>query len=192
MKLHCFYIKQDEIKDPELCKFIDINLQKMDFGDNLYMYAYTKDKKIANEFKKLRNMDKFIYNIIRNVTKEQYEKLIKDIPSAHLTYFPLTTRVSDGLGHLTMPLTDSETIILDDEGFFCIFEDSMDLIEPMRCILPIISKEWRKKIGWDTLNMIHDIMCKISIGEYDSCAINYFVESDEFNIMMLYFKELFI
>ena len=60
MKLICYYLSMDYIKNMGLWDFI---ASERDIKNNICLYAYTTKKKIAKEFEKYRDMNKFIKRV---------------------------------------------------------------------------------------------------------------------------------
>lgn len=90
MKIHCFYLN-----------LLNEYLENPDTHLSLSLYAWTTDKKLAKDFIKTRNMDKYVYR-----QKDYDDKFLKNrnVNILQLEYQPLC----DGIDEVLIPMTWQE------------------------------------------------------------------------------------
>lgn len=84
MKVYKFFKIPSDGDDRETC-----------LEDKYILYAITNNKEYAKRFKEDRNMDKFIYQVNKDVTKEEYSSMCNENRGAVLMVHTLDT-VKDG------------------------------------------------------------------------------------------------
>ena len=164
MKLICYYLSMDYIKNMGLWDFI---ASERDIKNNIWLYAYTTKKKIAQEFEKYRDMNKFIKRV-HDITKEEFD----DFESANIYHrigiYEFLTR-SDNKDELVrsirLPVVEIENSYCEDTYEFIddSFVDCYTVIKSMNTILKSIkSKKVKKRIGKNIYDTMMDMSIKIS------------------------------
>lgn len=164
MKLICYYLSMDYIKNMGLWDFI---ASERDIKNNICLYAYTTKKKIAKEFEKYRDMNKFIKRV-HDVTKEEFDDFESSNIYHKIDIYELLTR-SDNEDELVcpirLPVVEIENSYCEDTYEFIddSFVDCYTVIKSMNTILKSIkSKKVKKRIGKNIYDTMMDISIKIS------------------------------
>ena len=119
MKLICYYLSMDYIKNMGLWDFI---ASERDIKNNICLYAYTTKKKIAKEFEKYRDMNKFIKRV-HDVTKEEFDEFESSNIYHRIDIYELLTR-SDNEDELVCSI---RLPVVEIENSYC--EDTYEFID---------------------------------------------------------------
>ena len=99
MKIHLFYIIKNNI---DLNKYHAVYLEKLqEIGDlTVALYAFTPEKYVAKDFKKLRKKKLFFEKVV-DMEREEYEEFCDDNEDALIEYHAFNTKKleSDGKYH---------------------------------------------------------------------------------------------
>lgn len=184
MKVHLFYLRRDKVTDRELLEsFFDFKegcgngaFEYID-GVQCILYAYTADKKVAENFKTLRNMNRFFY-VTKRVPDDEVSDSRVFLENAYL--LNESTMYCDT--SIVIAITGYEYGVIEStiEGFSEYLDDLEESAYTISALYDeCLKKKWRK----DFRNS--GMMAVLEALDYD---VTYSFDVNVLNILFRYFR----